>query len=139
MCLGETRKKRLRVSLWVTRGIGPGALHEAPVVAKNELLELLHHRLGKLAELKLRDSLRILRTLADHHAGNPQRLGQRRVDVDLQKSREACRGRRGTRPLQPMRAEPRRLRGRQRRAAGGELRREPQEDVELVLKPLQLV
>ena len=41
----------------MTRGICPRALHEAPVVAKNELLELVHHRLGELAELKLRDSL----------------------------------------------------------------------------------
>src|ERR1700722_5926690 len=111
MRIGKSLKKSLRVSLRVTREICPRALHEAPVVAENELLELVHHRLGKLAELKLRDSLRILHTLADHHAGNPQRLRQRRVDVDLQKSREACRGRRGARPLQSMRAEPRRLRG----------------------------
>jgi hypothetical protein len=54
------------------------------MMPKDEFLEHVHDRIAQIAKAQLRDALAVLHALARHDAGNSERLGQGRIDVDVQ-------------------------------------------------------
>jgi hypothetical protein len=48
--------------------------YETAVMSKNQLLEKVHHGIAQSAELQLSDTQSVRRPLADHGAGNLERL-----------------------------------------------------------------